>query len=67
MNKNNRKKQKYSMFSIIKNSFSNHTKWNNAWINRSPKKSYDAIIVGGGGQEILNGVMLNGVSKIVAL
>ena len=49
MNKNNRKKQKYSMFSIIKNSFSNHTKWNNAWINRSPKKSYDAIIVGGGG------------------
>ncbi len=41
------KKQKYSLFSIIKHSINNHENWNTAWRNPTPKKSYDAIIVGG--------------------
>ncbi len=42
-------KKKYSIFSIIKNSLSNHKNWEKMWRNPDPKKSYEVIIVGGGG------------------
>ncbi len=42
-------KNKYSIFSLIKNSFSYHENWQKAWRDPEPKKSYDVIIVGGGG------------------
>ena len=42
-------KNKYSIFSLIKNSFSYHENWQRAWRDPEPKSSYDAIIVGGGG------------------
>tara|TARA_B100000579_G_scaffold347446_1_gene300521 strand:+ start:371 stop:1621 length:1251 start_codon:yes stop_codon:yes gene_type:complete len=42
-------KKKYSIFNIIKNSFSNHKNWQKMWRNPDPKKSYEVIIVGGGG------------------
>ena len=45
----NNKKQKYSIFSLLRHSISNHKNWNKAWRNPTPKKNYDAIIVGGGG------------------
>ena len=41
--------QKYSVFSLIKNAFSNHEKWDLAWKDPSPKKEYDVVIIGGGG------------------
>ena len=41
--------QKYSIFSLIKNAFSNHEKWDLAWKDPTPKKSYDVVIIGGGG------------------
>ena len=41
--------QKYSVFSLIKNAFSNHEKWDLAWKDPSPKKEYNVIIIGGGG------------------
>ena len=41
--------QKYSIFSLIKNAFSNHKNWEVAWKDPAPKKEYDVIIVGGGG------------------
>ena len=37
--------QKYSVFSLIKNAFSNHEKWDLAWKDPSPKKEYDVIII----------------------
>jgi methylglutamate dehydrogenase subunit A len=40
---------KYSVFSLLKNSFSGHKNWTPAWRNPAPKKEYDIIIVGGGG------------------
>ena len=52
------KKQKYSLFSIIKNSFNNHHDWNKAWRNPSPKKNYDAVIVGGGGHGLASAYYL---------
>ncbi len=42
-------KNKYSIFSIIKNSFNYHENWQKAWRNPEPKSSYDVVIVGGGG------------------
>ena len=42
-------KKKYSIFSLIKNAFSYHENWEKAWKDPTPKKEYDAIIVGGGG------------------
>ena len=41
--------QKYSLFSLIKNAFSNHQNWEVAWKDPTPKKEYDVIIIGGGG------------------
>ena len=40
---------KYSVFSLIKNALSYHENWQRAWKDPSPKKEYDAVIVGGGG------------------
>ena len=40
---------KYSIFSLIKNAFTQHENWHQAWGNPKPKKEYDAVIVGGGG------------------
>jgi len=42
-------KNKYSLFSLIKYSFSYHENWQRAWRDPEPKPSYDAVIVGGGG------------------
>ena len=42
-------KNKYSIFSLIKNAFSYHENWQKAWKDPTIKKEYDAIIVGGGG------------------
>ena len=35
--------QKYSIFSLIKNAFSNHKNWEVAWKDPEPKKEYDVI------------------------
>ena len=40
---------KYSVFSLIKNALSYHENWQRAWKDPTPKKEYDAVIVGGGG------------------
>ena len=42
-------RNKYSIFSLIKNAFSYHENWQKAWGEPEPKKEYDAIIIGGGG------------------
>jgi sarcosine oxidase subunit beta len=42
-------KNKYSVFSLIKNALSYHENWQRAWKDPTPKKEYDAVIVGGGG------------------
>ena len=39
-------KNKYSIFSLIKNAFSYHENWQKAWKDQQPKKEYNAVIVG---------------------
>lgn len=38
----------YSIFNLLRNAVSGHKKWPQAWRDATPKKGYDAIIVGGG-------------------
>ena len=40
---------KYSLFSLARNSLSHHENWQKAWRSPEPKKVYDAVIIGGGG------------------
>jgi len=42
-------RNRYSIFSLIKNSFTYHKNWQKVWRDPEPKNSYDVIIVGGGG------------------
>ena len=39
---------RYSVFSLLRNSLSGHTKWTPAWREPSPRKNYDVVIVGAG-------------------
>ncbi len=41
--------QKYSLFSLIRNSFTRHRNWPRAWKSVDLKQSYDVIIIGAGG------------------
>lgn len=40
---------RYSAFTILKNALSGNRHWARAWRSPEPKKSYDAVIIGGGG------------------
>ena len=51
--------QKYSVFSLIKNAFSNHEKWDLAWKDPTPKKEYDVVILGGGGHGLATAYYLS--------
>ena len=56
--------QKYSIFSLIKNAFNNHEKWDVVWREPQPKKEYDAIIIGGGGHGLATAYYLAKEHKI---
>ncbi len=40
---------RYSALGLLKHALRNHLSWPRAWRNATPKKSYDVVIVGGGG------------------
>ena len=42
-------RQKYSIFSLLRNAVSHNENWQQAWRSPDPRKKYDALIVGGGG------------------
>ena len=56
--------QKYSIFSLIKNAFTNHQNWDVVWRDPVPKKEYDAIIIGGGGHGLATAYYLAKEHKI---
>ena len=41
--------QKFSIWSLLRNSFSYHEGWQKQWRSPEPKREYDAVVVGAGG------------------
>ena len=56
--------QKYSGFDLLKHSLSHHENWQRVWRSPTPKKSYDVIIVGGGGHGLATAYYLAKVHNI---
>ena len=39
----------YSYLSLVRNALSGHKHWPQAWRSPAPKKTYDVVVIGGGG------------------
>lgn len=62
--------QRYSGFSLLKNTLSHHENWQRIWRNPEPKKRYDIIIVGGGGHGLATAYYLakeHGITNIAVI
>ena len=62
--------QRYSGFSLLKNTLSHHENWQRIWRNPEPKKKYDIIIVGGGGHGLATAYYLakeHGITNIAVI
>jgi methylglutamate dehydrogenase subunit A len=62
--------EKYSIWSLLKHAMGGHKSWERAWRDPEPKKSYDVIIVGGGGHGLATAYYLaknHGMKNIAVL
>lgn len=49
---------RYSIFSLVGNALTGHRHWGQAWRTPEPRKSYDVVIIGGGGQGLASAYFL---------
>ena len=63
-------KQKYSIFSLLRNAVSYNENWQQAWRSPAPRKKYDVLIIGGGGHGLASAYYLakeHGIRNIAVL
>ena len=62
--------QKFSAWSLLKQSFDGHQGWQPQWRRATPKPSYDAIVIGGGGHGLGTAYYLaaeHGITNVAVL
>ena len=63
-------RQKYSIFSLLRNAVSYNENWQQAWRSPAPRKKYDVLIIGGGGHGLASAYYLakdHGMRNIAVL
>ena len=61
---------RYSIWSLARNALSHHERWQEAWRSPAPKRSYDVIIVGGGGHGLATAYYLakeHGIANVAVI
>lgn len=61
---------KYSVFSLIRQGLSRDSEWPRAWRNPDPKKTFDVVLVGGGGHGLATAYYLakeHGITNVAVL
>jgi len=62
--------EKYSLLQLAKHALSGHKNWPQAWRSPEPKKSYDVVIIGGGGQGLATAYYLakkHGITNVAVI
>jgi sarcosine oxidase subunit beta len=62
--------RRYSALSLLKEGLAGHTGWEPAWRSPKPQKSYDAIVIGGGGHGLAAAYYLaktHGLTRVAVL